>query len=153
MFAARLGFDTITGRKEDDPDREAQPEDRRLLPLRRSTEGCNNSPKRTRGMCPLLCEREAMNTEFVTITHTNEGIRVVWPGGQADVFSNPIYLAESYAVAMRQREAARKALVGAVAYQINKVDTIIKEDASAESLLEAVDKVRHEAMEVAKWLS
>lgn len=91
-----------------------------------------------------------MSTETVTVTHTNEGIRIHWPDATSSVFSNAVYLAEGYAIAMRTKERARKAIVEDVAQHLNKLEKILSDEASP---LEELNGLRKSLMEVASLLA
>lgn len=91
-----------------------------------------------------------MTTETVSITHTNEGIRIYWPDSTSTVFSNPVYLAEGYAIAMRTKEKARKAIVEDVAQHLNKLEKILSDEASP---MEELHSLRKSLMDVAASLA
>lgn len=94
-----------------------------------------------------------MKTEVISITHSNEGIRICWPDGDSTVFANPLWLAEAYAHVMRSREHVREALVGDIAEHLNKLKAAINDDKDAATLLEHEDKLRRELMGLVKVLS
>lgn len=94
-----------------------------------------------------------MKTEVVSITHSNEGIRICWPDSQSSVFANPVWMAEAYAHVMRSREHVREALVGDIAAQLNSLKAAINDDKDATTLLEHEDAVRRALMECVKELS
>lgn len=58
---------------------------------------------------------------IITITHSNEGVRVSCDG-TSRTFSNPVYLAEAYAVTARGVVLARELIVHDAAKQINAID-------------------------------
>ena len=91
-----------------------------------------------------------MTTEIVSITHSNEGIRINWPDSQADVFANPVYLAESYARVRRQTEHARKQLVETVAEKLNTLDKILDDEGTPQAELR---ELREAVTEAARILS
>jgi len=91
-----------------------------------------------------------MTTETVSITHTNDGIRIYWPDGTSDVFANPVYLAESYAIAMRAKERAHKAITEDAAKQLNELERILDDEAGPMSELQ---KLRDTLLGVAKSLA
>jgi len=68
-------------------------------------------------------------TDIVTITHSNEGIRVAWPNGTVAVFANPVYLAEAYARAVRGAAQARDIIQGEAAKHVNALRADINKEA------------------------
>ena len=83
-----------------------------------------------------------MKTEIVSITHTNEGIRVNWPDSTSSVFSNPVYLAEAYVVAMRNKEATRKLIVEDAAKLLNNLEALVENDGDAEAVMAEIRSLR-----------
>ncbi len=91
-----------------------------------------------------------MTTETVTITHTSEGIRVAWPDATSSVFSNPVYLAEAYAQAIRSKERARLAIIEDVAEKLNRLKALLADEGAPEAEL---GEMRESLMAVVKILT
>ena len=91
-----------------------------------------------------------MTTETVSITHTHEGIRIHWPNSTSSVFANPVYLAESYAIAMRAKERARIAITEDAAKQLNQLEKILSDEAAPMAELQ---ELRNTLMAVAASLA
>lgn len=85
-----------------------------------------------------------MAAETVTITHSNEGIRFNWPGGTANVFSNPVYLAESYAVAVREKREAHEAIKGDLTTHVTNLGRLLENDAGQQDCLDKLEEIRVE---------
>ena len=94
-----------------------------------------------------------MATETVTITHSNEGIRFNWPGGTANVFSNAVFLAEAYAVAVREKHEARVAVTGDLATHVRDLSSLLAKDGSAEDCLAKLEDIRVELETLARVLA
>lgn len=94
-----------------------------------------------------------MATETVTITHSNEGIRFNWPGGTASVFSNAVYLAESYAVAVREKREAHEAIKGDLTTHVRDLSSLLAKDGSAEDCLAKLEDIRVELETLARVLA
>ena len=92
-----------------------------------------------------------MATEVVSITHGNEGVRFSWPDSTASVFSNPAYLAESYARAVRDKEHARKHIVEVVSKEINRLESILT-DVKPNPLSGELKDLRELLIEAARML-
>jgi hypothetical protein len=92
-----------------------------------------------------------MSTQVVTITHSNDGIRVAFPGNTR-VFSNPVYLAESYAIAEQQRTQIHDLLTKDVATQLNVLQKR-GELESIDEIRDAVDAIRSLLIDAAKLAS
>lgn len=91
-----------------------------------------------------------MKTEVVSITHSNEGIRVAWPDGRASVFSNAVYLAEAYARSERTKEVVRQELITTVAQKLNRLCDILKDEAAPEAEL---NDLRNSLLDLSKALA
>ena len=88
-----------------------------------------------------------MKTETVTITHSNEGIRVIWPDCTVAGFSTPVYLAEAYAIVKRSQDRARNALVD-VATEISGLISRVNEKIGSE-----VEGLREALLNIAEEMS
>lgn len=91
-----------------------------------------------------------MKTEVVSITHSNEGIRVAWPDGRVNVFSNPVYLAEAYARSERVKESVRQELITTVAQKLNRLCDVLKDEAAPEAEL---SDLRNSLLELSQVLA
>lgn len=80
-------------------------------------------------------------TEVIPITHSNEGVRVTWPNGTADVFANAVTLAEAYVRAMRAKEHARRQLVCDVAKRLSKLSNEFGDEQEGKAMVEELQTV------------
>lgn len=94
-----------------------------------------------------------MQTEIVSITHGNEGIRVHWPDGTASVYANAIYLAEAFVTAMRAKEHALNMAEDSDALLVALVAEDQPETASVDELTRALRVQRASLAEIAKTLA
>lgn len=93
-----------------------------------------------------------MKVEVVSVTHTNEGIRVNWPDSTSSVFSNPIYLAESFVRSERRMAEARRQLVTEIAKKINEIAKTMTESPNEPEPL-CIRELRDDITEIARLLA
>lgn len=69
--------------------------------------------------------------DTVTISHTNEGIRIAysWNAAASRVFSNPVYLAEAYGLAISAAHAVKHDLAIHGTTQLNNLEDLINSEA------------------------
>lgn len=93
-----------------------------------------------------------MSTQIVTITHSNDGIRVAFPGATR-VFSNAVLLAESYAISEQNRNLIHELLTKDAAKILNNLQSRMKADEENEYVAEVVDEIRSLLIDAGKLAS
>jgi len=86
--------------------------------------------------------------KVVSITHSNDGIRVAWPDGTSRVFANAVYLAESYVVAMCNKEECRRSLIEDISTTINRLADLVERDATQGEVMREIKQLRDDLAHV-----
>ena len=67
-------------------------------------------------------------TDVITITHSNEGVRINWGDGTSHTYANAVQLAEAYARSHGRRHVAAVLLTDEAAEHIAAVESLVDSD-------------------------